>query len=169
MLMGLDPVRLQVRLAGESEAALLARISNAIGGHDLDLSGLRLAALPLHLSITVTFFHLYFRLDRHYLHSDLLLLSGLLRIALPLMDPLVVVEQAEVRKDQPAHLALEADGVLRERHLVDQRVVVGERLSDVALVVGQLRHVDGRVLGLGHGAGVGGGDFVDHVDVGVAE
>lgn len=113
VLVGLDPVRLQVGLAGESEAALLARISNAVGGHDLDLGGLRLAALSLHLSSTLTLFHLHFRLDRHYLHSDLLLLAGLLRIALALVDALVVVEEAEMGKDEPAHLALEADGVLR--------------------------------------------------------
>lgn len=81
--------------------------------------------------------------------------------------PLVVVQQAQVVEHQPANVALELYvryRVLRELHLIDEGVIVTERLRDVALVVRQLRHVHRRVERLRVGR-----QLVDHVDVRVAE
>lgn len=76
------------------------------------------------------------------------------------------IQQREVGKHQPAHVALEADvgdgilhgaavngdPVLGQLHLVDQRIVVAERLRDVAClgVLGgcQLRQVDSAAVAL---------------------
>jgi hypothetical protein len=144
--MRLDPVRLQVGLGVERQTALLARIAYPVSRDDLDLG--RLLRL----------------LD---LNRDLLLLR-LVLIALRLMDAFVMVEKGEMGEHQPADLAFESDvgyGVLGQRHLIDQGVVVAEGLGYVALVVWQLRHVHGGVVGL---CGVW-CNLVDHVHVGVAE
>lgn len=98
-----------------------------------------------------------------YLHGNLLLLH--LALGFRMRHLLVMIEKRQMGENHSANVTLEADvgdGVLRQQILVDQRVIVAKRLRDVALVVGELGHVD-------RGSGVilsrVRGDFVQHVDV----